>query len=315
MSETSRARYFLMGLVLACYPSALVLARAVGLKIDPMEFIKFSAFALAVVAVFSPICSWRKIPSLRSVVEAIGFGMLMTGPIIVMAYVAAMANQPLQDQRLIAMDQNLGIDWHALIAFIDAHAMLAQTLWIAYRTFGMQLILLPVVLGVSGQSARAYQMMAAYGLICIFANIISIWYPALGTYTALSIDIHQFKNIDGSLGVDFPAQLLAVRNDPNFVLDRGHVSGIISFPSVHAAVAILCAWAAWPMKLFRWPVLILNVLMLSSAVPEGAHYVVDLISGIGVAGFVVALVLCVTRPYAMAKEHAMASDPIILEQS
>lgn len=314
MSETSRARYFLIGLTAACYVSALILARLVGLKVDPAEFVKLAGVSLGFVALFGPLCHWRKTLSLRSAVETMGLGMALTGPLVMLTYVAATANQPLQDQRLILMDRHLGIDWHALIAIIDAHAMLARTLSFAYQAFGFQLLLLPGLLCIMGRAARAYQMTGAYGLVCIFASVISIWYPALGTYAALSVDIHHFKNIDPSTGIEFLTQLMAVRDDPNFILRLNHASGIISFPSVHAAVAVLCAWAVWPFKWIRWPFVLLNTLMICSAITGGAHYVVDLISGIGVAGFAIALVLYVTRPHSKAIEPLPANDQIFTEQ-
>lgn len=314
MGETSRARYFLIGLTVVCYTSALILVRLVGLKVDPAGFLKLGGFSLGFVTLFAPLCHWRKIPSLRSAVESMGFGMALTGPLVMFAYVAATANQPLQDQRLLLMDRHLGIDWHAMIAIIDAHAVLGRTLALVYDTFGLQLLFLPGLLSILGRTARAYQMMGTYGLICIFASIISIWYPALGTYTALSVDIHHFKNIDGSMGTEFAGQLIAVRSDPNFVLHLDRASGIISFPSVHAAVAVLCAWAVWPFKWIRWPFLLLNALMICSAITEGAHYIVDLVAGIGVAGFAIALVLYVTRAYSSAEGALPANDQILTEQ-
>ncbi len=93
------------------------------------------------------------------------------------------------------------------------------------------------------------------------------------------------------LGVEYVPQILAVRDDPNFVLRLEQVSGIISFPSVHAAVAVLCSWAAWPIRWIRFPLILWNTLMMLSAITEGGHYIVDIIAGIGVAGFSIAVVL------------------------
>lgn len=297
MSEISRARYFLIGLTLTCGAAALILAPVAGLKVDPIGFVQLAGFSVALIVIFSPLCHWRKIPSLQAAVECVALGLALTGPLVALTYIAAGTNQPLQDQSLMAMDLTLGLDWNGLIAFVDRHSWLARLLAFAYQTFGFQLLLVPALLSVLDQRARAYQMIAAYGLIAVFASIISIWYPAVGTYSALSLDIHQFKSINGTLGVGSVPQFLAIRIDPNFVLNLEQASGIITFPSVHAAVAVLCAWACWPIRWVRWPMLVLNTLMLCSAVTEGAHYVVDLISGIGLAGFVIALVLYVTRSY------------------
>lgn len=310
MTETSKARLFVFGLTVVSYAAAWMLAYLVNLNINAAEFIELASISLGFAAVFVPLCHWRKIPSLQSAVEIISLGLILTGPIIIFTYIAASIDQPLQDQHLLQMDQRLGVDWHALTAFIDAHALLSRALVFAYRSFLPQLLLLPILLAITQRRARAYQMMGAYGLICIFASIISVWYPALGTYAALSVDIYEFKNIDGSLAVASVPQFAAARSDPNFILHLAQTSGIVTFPSVHAAVAVLCAWAAWSFKWGRWPFVLLNLVMLCSAVPEGGHYVVDLISGIGVAGFAIALVLCVTRSSFDVRVQRLERHPI-----
>jgi membrane-associated phospholipid phosphatase len=66
----------------------------------------------------------------------------------------------------------------------------------------------------------------------------------------------------------------AVRNDPNFVLALGVASGIVTFPSMHAAIAILCGWGLWKTRWLRWPSIAANSLMFSSAITHGGHYVI-----------------------------------------
>jgi membrane-associated phospholipid phosphatase len=293
--EIFKARYFLFGFTAATYLAAWILTYLVSLKVDSTKFLASAASSLICVASFSYLFRDPKLQHLRSVVETLGLGIALTGPLIMLTYLAALTNHPLQDRHLMQIDQNLGIDWTTLTAAVDAHPIFARALTLAYNSFAFQLLLLPALLSISRQAARAYQMVAVYGFICIFASFISIWYPALGTYAALSIDISQFKNIDASWGVASVNQIMAVRNNPGFILRLDQASGIITFPSVHAAVAILCAWAIWPLKLARFPFIVLNIFMFFSAIVVGGHYVVDLISGTGITGFAIALVLYVTR--------------------
>ncbi|WP_246413417.1 phosphatase PAP2 family protein [Rhizobium indicum] len=70
------------------------------------------------------------------------------------------------------------------------------------------------------------------------------------------------------LGLEYVPQILAVRDDPNFVLQLEHASGIISFPSIHAAVAMLCSWGAWTIRWIRFPTIFINTLMLLSPSPK-----------------------------------------------
>lgn len=291
MSETARARGFLIGLTVCVYAVVPILAWVVGLSVDPRGFAELVAAALFFLLVFAPLCHWRRIPSLKCIVECAGVGLLLSAPLLVCSYIAFALNLPLQDQQLLQLDRRLGIDWLSLITFVDSSALLAKSLTLAYQTFHLQLLFLPVALSLYGHPARAYQVAGTYGLICVIACIITIWYPALGTYTDFGLNPNDLKNINGMLGVEYVPQIVAVRDDPHFVLRLEHASGIISFPSVHASVAVLCSWGAWTIRWIRFPLIFLNTLMLLSAITEGGHYIVDLIAGIGVAGFSIAVVL------------------------
>lgn len=69
------------------------------------------------------------------------------------------------------------------------------------------------------------------------------------------------------------------RREETFALTVELLSGVSTFPSVHAALAILFAWALWPVRALRYPSLALNGLMYVSTIPIGAHYVVDVAAG------------------------------------
>jgi membrane-associated phospholipid phosphatase len=101
----------------------------------------------------------------------------------------------------------------------------------------------------------------------------------------------QLTNINIHYGYFFLGQFEAVRSDPHFVLSMEQVAGIITFPSVHAAVAGLCIWAAWSVPYLRYPMLILNLSMAVSAISHGSHYFVDVPAGIFLAFGCVSLTL------------------------
>jgi membrane-associated phospholipid phosphatase len=61
------------------------------------------------------------------------------------------------------------------------------------------------------------------------------------------------------------------------------LDGIVTFPSFHVAAAVLLAWAGANLPLLRYPMIVLNILMLLSAIPIGGHYLIDVIAGCLVA--------------------------------
>ena len=55
--------------------------------------------------------------------------------------------------------------------------------------------------------------------------------------------------------------------------------GIITFPSLHAALGVLFPAALWHVSGVRWIALALNALLLISTPAYGSHYVVDVVAG------------------------------------
>ena len=58
--------------------------------------------------------------------------------------------------------------------------------------------------------------------------------------------------------------------------------GLISIPSYHAAAALMFAWAAWPLRGWKWLFLALNTGVAASATVVGNHYLVDIVAGVAV---------------------------------
>lgn len=240
-------------------------------------------YIFAVCLLASIYCWIRKMLRLAPALEALALGIFMTIPILVSTYLAISLDMPLMDGPLMHADAALGFDWTAFIAFVDEHPLLAHLLAQAYGSFGIQLLILPLILGATGRYGRAYMMIVAYGVLCYVSSIVSIWFPALGTYTLYGVTQDQLHNINAHYGFAFLHDFNAVRAQPEFVLSVVNASGIITFPSVHAAVALLCAWAAWDVKPIRYVFAAWNGLMALSAVSHANHYLVDVIAGLAIS--------------------------------
>jgi membrane-associated phospholipid phosphatase len=59
--------------------------------------------------------------------------------------------------------------------------------------------------------------------------------------------------------------------------------GIITFPSLHAALAVILIAAFWPLPVARWICAVINTLMLAATPIDGSHYLIDVVAGIGIA--------------------------------
>jgi hypothetical protein len=273
---------------LVAMPGASALAR---LTIDYASFLPLYLL-IAIMAAAIPYTAWRKMQRLRSAFEASALGLLMTLPVLVFSYAAMRTGLPLADGWLMAADRAIGFDWPAFVQWVDRHPMLAAALACGYSSFSIQLMLLPILLDFE---ARAYQMVLGYLLLCCAAIAISIFFPSLGAYEGHGLDGRTLTNVNAHFGYFFLQSFNAVRTDPNFSLSLGVAAGIITFPSIHAGVALLCGWAAWASPLLRLPFAILNLLMAVSAISHGGHYLVDIIAGFVVAAAAIAAVLGITR--------------------
>jgi hypothetical protein len=81
--------------------------------------------------------------------------------------------------------------------------------------------------------------------------------------------------------------------------------GLISFPSFHAACAIIYVWATWRTPGLNWLFVFGNALMLAATPVHGSHYMIDVIAGVGVAA------LAIVCSAAAVKRLAARSRPAV----
>ena len=215
--------------------------------------------------------------------------LLLAVPVLVISYAAMRLNLPMADGALMRMDALIGFHWPDFVRLVDRSPRVATLLQYAYSSFAFQLLLLPILLCLFGFQTRAYRFILAFLLLCAAAAAISLFFPSLGAYVAYGIDRSSLRHVDAHFGYFYLESFAAVRGQADFVLGANNAAGIITFPSVHAGVAVLCAWAAWPSRVLRYPLLVLNILMFVSAISHGAHYLVDVLAGAALAGLAIAL--------------------------
>lgn len=245
--------------------------------------VKVDSFLLPLLLI--PYCSlpwlyarWRQMRRIEAAIELLVLAMLVTFPVLIFSYSAMHLGFALVDEQLTAWDAALGFDALQFLQWLDRRPLLAEALRISYGSFFPQLLLLPVLLCARGQVERAYQMVLALLLLGIIGASTCLFFPAVGLYVYNDIPPNNYQHISQQLGY-FHLQLNAARLDPEFALDLSQAAGIVAFPSGHAGAAVLCAAAAWRLRWLRWPFLLLNLGMFVSAIPQGAHYLVDLLAG------------------------------------
>jgi hypothetical protein len=91
-------------------------------------------------------------------------------------------------------------------------------------------------------------LVLAFSLTLIMTLLISTFTPAVGTYYGLKVDPAQFTSLDAPMYSAQLRDILALRDGSLRHLELFKITGIVSFPSFHAASAVLYIWALWPAR-------------------------------------------------------------------
>ena len=230
----------------------------------------------------------RRDPQVMFVLGGTAQMVLITVVMTPLTYVAASTNLPMQDASLFAIDRKLGLDWAAYVGFVDDHPALAAWLNYGYTMIRWPIFAIPVILAATRRYRRIEEFTFAFGLALIATTIISALVPANGVYAQVGLDPASLKNINPQPYLDQLRDLPPTREGVLRHLELLGLGGIVTFPSFHAASAVLYAWALWVVRGLRPIVILVNGVMLAATPLNGGHYFIDVIAGVTIA--VVAIV-------------------------
>ena len=211
-----------------------------------------------------------------------------------LTYVAASANLPMQDALLHAVDRALHLDWVAYYnLFYEHHPLLVAAVW-SYALIGCPIFAVPIALGWTGRYWRLQVFALAFALALIVTTLVSIFVPAIGTYGLLGVQPD--PNVFTPGGYVAQAQNLPLVRDGTLrELSYRSLVGVVTFPSFHAASAVLYLWAFWPVRRLGPVAAAANIMMLLATPVVGGHYFIDIFAGIAVAIAAIAAATCIAR--------------------
>lgn len=138
--------------------------------------------------------------------------------------------------------------------------------------------------------SSAYRFSASLALGALIA--IAIWTiaPAFGAMTlyVLPPELHPLVSMTGETG---RAQIALLRNGPGLIVPDALHGSLIGFPSYHCVLALLVSWHGWELKRLRWPLILLNAIVVISTPVQGGHHLVDVLGAVPVT----ALALWIAR--------------------
>ena len=286
-ARTAWQLFQLNWLPLAAMGSLLALGLSVtGLRLEPVAY----GITLAIAASFVAIAYRHHIargdradPKLIFSLGTIGQVIITCAIVGPLSYVAGKMGFPLQDQALLVIDRALGLDPEPIARFVNDHPWLADVLSRGYGLIKWPLLGIPVVLALTARYVRLQLFMLAMSLALAITIAISALMPAIGTYYGLQLPAAQLPDINTAVYAGQLRDILALRDGSLQELQLFKLSGIVSFPSFHAASAVLYMWALWPVRYLGGIAATLNLLMIAATPVIGAHYIVDVIGGVALA--------------------------------
>jgi membrane-associated phospholipid phosphatase len=190
---------------------------------------------------------------------------------------------PLWDDTLNGWDRALGLDWRAYLDLINERPVLGLCLTLAYQSILPQSIVACVALGLGGRSIECRAFVAAFMISAVVSILISGFTPATAMFVHLGLQPQDYPNLHPAAAFVHVSDLNALRDGSLRVISLSTAEGIITFPSFHAALAVVFAFSFWSVRRLRWPAVILNLLMLAATPIDGGHYFVDVIAGTVIA--------------------------------
>jgi membrane-associated phospholipid phosphatase len=199
-----------------------------------------------------------------------------------LSYVAAAFALPLQDPMLDAVDHALGLDWRTLLQRMNDWPALFVFLRPIYLSLMVQMTLAVLCLAFSGRLIRLRVYTLAFVFAALATIAVSAVLPAAGAWPHYGLSAADSPHIVPSVQTSWPV-FFGLRDGSLRLLVGAGSEGIITFPSLHAALAVILIIALWPVALLRWPVFGLNILMLAATPIDGSHYFIDVFAGIALA--------------------------------
>jgi membrane-associated phospholipid phosphatase len=200
-----------------------------------------------------------------------------------LSYIGASAAYPLWDMELTAWDRSLAFDWLTWLAFMNAWPALHMITKIAYGSFAVQTTMIVMALGMAGRSVHMRLFILALFSTTLVTIAISALMPAQGVWGAWHLSLSDAPAIIPTTR-DLPLPVFFGLRDGSYRLLVGdNAEGVISFPSLHAALGLLFIFALWPMRGLRWVGLVVNAVMIAATPIEGSHYFTDVLAGVAIA--------------------------------
>lgn len=259
---------------------AMVLAFAGVSWTDPFRVDPVKAIlpVLGLLVLLATLIAGRRLVRPRLTAAATAFLQMTLFTIlgVILAYAIAAQANPLWDPQFARLDQALGFNWPAIRSALDAVPLAVVVLGIAYHSLVVQMIVAIVALSEAGR-LEVLRITVAAAISSGFVTILlSSLLPAIGNL----YDPAHYRHLWPSIAWLELELINGLRDGSRRVLNLSAMTGIVSFPSFHATLAVIFIWAFRHLPRFAIPGGLWAGVTIVATPVFGGHYAVDVIAGV-----------------------------------
>ncbi|MGA7385295.1 MAG: phosphatase PAP2 family protein [Methylocella sp.] len=266
-------------LVVAVSDAILLAETSFRLEASPELAILGMGILLAVPFVY---CRWRPIPRLAHLARTGLALLLFSNAVSILSFIlTGSLPLPRWDEALATADHALGLNWLDMYQWLTRHPVIEASAHVVYMSLGPEMLILLIALELLGHHNQARAFLLWIIVSTIAALGIAALIPAAGAFV--------YYHLPVASTTGYVSQWAGLRDGTLRTINPFDNQGLVVFPSFHTVLAVLCACAATPLRILRYPLLALNLLVILSSPAMGGHYFADIIAGIILAALTISL--------------------------
>ncbi|MGC2835973.1 MAG: phosphatase PAP2 family protein [Methylocella sp.] len=266
--------------------SDTILLSETSFRLEPSSQLRILADLVPLAVVFVICRRWRSFPRithrLANLIRTVFTLVLFTNAAVILNFIlTGILPLPRWDGALATADRALGLNWLDMYQWLTRHPAIEASARAVYMSLGPQMLILLFALELLGHHNQARALLLWFMVSAIATVGIGVLIPAAGPVV--------YYHLPVASTAGYVSQMADLRDGTLRTINPLHNQGLVVLPSFHTVLAVLCAYAAWPLRILRYPSLALNLLIILSCPVEGGHYFVDLIAGIILAALTISL--------------------------
>jgi len=217
---------------------------------------------------------WRHLDRISAAITCVQWILLSQAALMPFMVAAGRSPAPLADQALAHVDSLMHFSTPAVVRFIRSFPTLIQLSQLAYASANYMIVLALVAPALAGNKRDSERFVLSGTIATILTAALFALLPAIGPWTGSAF-------VPDPVQADIEKSILLVKSANEFRLGTG-ISAIVTFPSFHVIIALVCGISLWGFKRLRPITGTITAAICISVITTGWHYATDVIGGVAV---------------------------------